>query len=253
MTATTDARPRAGATRNERPVPPLPPRQPRRARHARRLRRDDGDLHRRQSAGLPRLAALQLGADRRCRWRSSWSCRWSSSSPSARSTCPSRRPWASPPGSSRSLVQAGFDPFLAHRRGDRHRHRPRRLRRRARRLCRPLVADRHARHELHAARPDPDHHRGQVDRAARRSATLAAYQVFSSSVAGIPVQIFWALAFVVFSAFLYNRHRFGARSMSSATIPTAPRRWASTSSRIRIATFMYHGPRRRARRRASRR
>ena len=31
----------------------------------------------------------------------------------------------------------------------------------------PVVADRHARHEFHAARPDPDHQRGQVDRADR--------------------------------------------------------------------------------------
>ena len=28
---------------------------------------------------------------------------------------------------------------------------------------------------------------------------------------GIPVQIFWAIAFVVFCALLYNRHRFGAQ------------------------------------------
>ena len=35
--------------------------------------------------------------------------------------------------------------------------------------------------------------------------------LFSSQVYGFPVQVFWALGFVVFSALLYNRHRFGAR------------------------------------------
>ena len=42
------------------------------------------------------------------------------------------------------------------------------------------------------------------------SQTLA-YKIFSSQIGGVPVQILWALAFVVFSAFLYNRHRFGAQ------------------------------------------
>jgi ribose/xylose/arabinose/galactoside ABC-type transport system permease subunit len=37
-----------------------------------------------------------------------------------------------------------------------------------------------------------------------------AYTIFSSQVFGVPVQIFWALAFVIFAALLYNRHRFGA-------------------------------------------
>ena len=31
-----------------------------------------------------------------------------------------------------------------------------------------------------------------------------AYKVFSSDLGGIPVQIFWALAFILFSALLYN-------------------------------------------------
>ena len=38
-----------------------------------------------------------------------------------------------------------------------------------------------------------------------------AYKIFSSQVYGVPVQIFWAIAFVVFAALLYNRHRFGAQ------------------------------------------
>jgi ribose/xylose/arabinose/galactoside ABC-type transport system permease subunit len=37
-----------------------------------------------------------------------------------------------------------------------------------------------------------------------------AFKLFSSKVFGVPVQMFWAVLFVVFCAMLYNRHRFGA-------------------------------------------
>ncbi|MCB1500109.1 MAG: ABC transporter permease [Bauldia sp.] len=68
-----------------------------------------------------------------------------------------------------------------------------------------------------------------------------AYQIFSSSLAGIPVQIFWALAFVVFSAFLYNRHRFGARVHAVGDNPDSAAQMGIDVRRIRIATFMYMG------------
>ncbi len=68
-----------------------------------------------------------------------------------------------------------------------------------------------------------------------------AYQVFSSSVAGIPVQILWALAFVVFSAFLYNRHRFGARVHAVGDNPDSAAQMGIDVNRIRIATFTYMG------------
>ncbi len=38
-----------------------------------------------------------------------------------------------------------------------------------------------------------------------------AFQITSTEVFGIPVQIIWAVAFVIFCALLYNRHRFGAQ------------------------------------------
>jgi simple sugar transport system permease protein len=41
-------------------------------------------------------------------------------------------------------------------------------------------------------------------------ANSLAFKLFSGKVMGIPVQMFWALAFVAFCALLYNRHRFGA-------------------------------------------
>jgi len=68
-----------------------------------------------------------------------------------------------------------------------------------------------------------------------------AYTVFSGSLAGIPVQIFWALAFVVLSAFLYNRHRFGARVHAVGDNPDSAAQMGIDVRRIRIATFMYMG------------
>jgi simple sugar transport system permease protein len=68
-----------------------------------------------------------------------------------------------------------------------------------------------------------------------------AYSVFSSQVAGIPVQIFWALAFVVFSALLYNHHRFGARVKAVGDNPDSAAQMGIDVRRIRIATFMYMG------------
>jgi simple sugar transport system permease protein len=68
-----------------------------------------------------------------------------------------------------------------------------------------------------------------------------AYLVFSSKVAGIPVQIFWALGFVVFSALLYNRHRFGARVKAVGDNPDSAAQMGIDVRRIRIATFMYMG------------
>ena len=135
-----------------------------------------------------------------------------------------------------------------HRRGDRDRHGARLRRRLARRLCRPVVADRHARHELHAARPHPDHHRGQVDRAGDAQRRRWAYKIFSSPVFGIPVQIFWAIAFVVFSAFLYNRHRFGAQVKIVGDNPDSAQQMGIDVKRVRVKTFVFCRHRRGARR-----
>jgi simple sugar transport system permease protein len=41
-------------------------------------------------------------------------------------------------------------------------------------------------------------------------ANSLAFKLLSGKVMGIPVQMFWAVAFVAFCALLYNRHRFGA-------------------------------------------
>jgi simple sugar transport system permease protein len=68
-----------------------------------------------------------------------------------------------------------------------------------------------------------------------------AYTVFSSTVAAVPVQIFWALAFVAFSALLYNRHRFGARVKAVGDNPDSAAQMGIDVKRIRIGTYMYMG------------
>jgi ribose/xylose/arabinose/galactoside ABC-type transport system permease subunit len=68
-----------------------------------------------------------------------------------------------------------------------------------------------------------------------------AYTVFSSTIADIPVQIFWALAFVIFSTLLYNRHRFGARVKATGDNPDSAAQMGIDIKRIRIATYMYMG------------
>ena len=140
------------------------------------------------------------------------------------------------------VVQAGFSPFLGIVAAivdgmvlGARRRRPGRLRQ-------PVVADRDARHELHAARPHLDRHARQVDRAGRIAGYDGGPHCFRASCHGFPVQILWALAFVAFCRRCCSTAIASARAcMRSATIPTAPRRWASTSSAFAIATFVFMG------------
>jgi simple sugar transport system permease protein len=69
----------------------------------------------------------------------------------------------------------------------------------------------------------------------------AVAKVFSGSLAGIPVQIFWALLFVVFSGILYNRHRFGARVHAVGDHPDSAAQMGIPVDRIRVATFAFMG------------
>lgn len=67
------------------------------------------------------------------------------------------------------------------------------------------------------------------------------YAVFSSSVGGVPVQIFWALLFVVFAIFLFNRHRFGARVRCVGDNPESALQMGINTKRVRVATFVFMG------------
>ena len=68
-----------------------------------------------------------------------------------------------------------------------------------------------------------------------------AYTIFSSQVFGIPVQIFWALAFVVFAALLYNRHRFGAEVKVVGDNPDSAQQMGIDVKRVRVKVFVFVG------------
>ena len=76
-----------------------------------------------------------------------------------------------------------------------------------------------------------------------------AYKLFSSVVWGIPVQILWAIAFVVFSVFLYRRHRFGVQVHAVGDNPDSAQQMGINVKRVRVLTFVFVGLRRRLRRR----
>jgi ribose/xylose/arabinose/galactoside ABC-type transport system permease subunit len=63
----------------------------------------------------------------------------------------------------------------------------------------------------------------------------------SGSVWGVPVQMFWALLFVVLAALLYNRHRFGARVHAVGDHPDSAAQMGIPVDRVRVATFGFMG------------
>jgi ribose/xylose/arabinose/galactoside ABC-type transport system permease subunit len=68
-----------------------------------------------------------------------------------------------------------------------------------------------------------------------------AYELLSSQIAGVPVQILWALVFVVFCAFLYNRHRFGAQIHIVGDNPESARQMGIDVNRVRVKAFVFVG------------
>ena len=65
--------------------------------------------------------------------------------------------------------------------------------------------------------------------------------LFSGQVYGFPVQVFWALAFVVFAGLLFNRHRFGARVRAVGDNPDSASQMGINVARVRISTFVFMG------------
>ena len=57
----------------------------------------------------------------------------------------------------------------------------------------------------------------------------------------MPVQIFWAIAFVVFSAFLYNRHRFGVQVHVVGDNPDSAQQMGIDVKRVRVKAFVFVG------------
>jgi ribose/xylose/arabinose/galactoside ABC-type transport system permease subunit len=68
-----------------------------------------------------------------------------------------------------------------------------------------------------------------------------ANSVFSTQIYGVPVQILWALAFVIFSAFLYNRHRFGAQVHIVGDNPDSANEMGIDVKRVRVKVFAFTG------------
>ena len=65
--------------------------------------------------------------------------------------------------------------------------------------------------------------------------------LLSSEVYGVPVQIFWALAFVVFAWLLFNHHTFGARVRAVGDNPDSAGQMGINVARVRISTFVFMG------------
>jgi ribose/xylose/arabinose/galactoside ABC-type transport system permease subunit len=68
-----------------------------------------------------------------------------------------------------------------------------------------------------------------------------AYQVMSSSYFGFPVQMIWAIVFVVIAVILYNRHQFGARVKAVGDNPDSAEQMGIDTKRIRVYTFAFMG------------
>jgi simple sugar transport system permease protein len=67
------------------------------------------------------------------------------------------------------------------------------------------------------------------------------FQLFSSNVGGVPVQIYWAIAFTIFSMFLYSRHRFGVHIHIVGDNPDSAAQMGINVKRVRVGAFVFVG------------
>lgn len=68
-----------------------------------------------------------------------------------------------------------------------------------------------------------------------------AYQIFGGQYFGIPVQVLWALLFVVVCSLIYNRHRFGAHVHVVGDNPDAAQQMGINVRLVRLKTFALVG------------
>jgi ribose/xylose/arabinose/galactoside ABC-type transport system permease subunit len=68
-----------------------------------------------------------------------------------------------------------------------------------------------------------------------------AFQITSTEVWGIPVQILWAIAFVALCALLYNRHRFGAQVHVVGDNPDSANEMGINVNWTRVKVFGFMG------------
>jgi simple sugar transport system permease protein len=72
-------------------------------------------------------------------------------------------------------------------------------------------------------------------------ADSAAFKLFSSNFFGVPVQIFWALIFVVFCTLLYNHNRFGAHVHIVGDNPDSANEMGINVKWVRVKVFAFMG------------
>jgi ribose/xylose/arabinose/galactoside ABC-type transport system permease subunit len=68
-----------------------------------------------------------------------------------------------------------------------------------------------------------------------------AYGVFAGNLFGIPLQILWALLFVVVCSLIYNRHRFGMRIHIAGDNPDAAQQMGINVRLVRLQSFVFVG------------
>ena len=68
-----------------------------------------------------------------------------------------------------------------------------------------------------------------------------AFTIFSSEFYGMPVQIYWAIAFTIFSVYLFNRHRFGAHVHIVGDNPDSASQMGINVNLVRVKAFVFVG------------
>ena len=68
-----------------------------------------------------------------------------------------------------------------------------------------------------------------------------AFAIFSSDAYGMPVQIYWAIAFTIFSVYLFNRHRFGAHIHIVGDNPDSASQMGINVNLVRVKAFVFVG------------
>lgn len=67
------------------------------------------------------------------------------------------------------------------------------------------------------------------------------YPILTGDLSSFPTQIVWGVLFVIVSALIYNRHRFGARIHAVGDNPDSAAQMGISVKRIRLGAYVYMG------------
>lgn len=67
------------------------------------------------------------------------------------------------------------------------------------------------------------------------------YPILTGDLSSFPTQIIWGVLFVIVSALIYNRHRFGARIHAVGDNPDSAAQMGISVNRVRLGAFVYMG------------